>query len=238
MLMLIAEFKICTWMKRNILQISNFDFHVKLSLEITDTLTKGGNFCQPKYFLIFSVPKKILKHNLRHRKNRKKKGHTTAASVNITDIPKSSTSKPNSDMYPKGRPEEPDCDAIYNPSRRKPEYSIHFNGKPEKPDSHMILYIVTSMVRWLSHLSILMLCTIFNYVEIFHHCQWTWRARNPHVKSALSPMSRERSLLFHTCCINLPWFHLKDHPFDSSYPLWQVRGDCETTAILSWIFAV
>nr|XP_022292393.1 protein eva-1 homolog C-like isoform X2 [Crassostrea virginica] len=65
-----------------------------------------GNPCPssiPKYLKVIytCVPKKILKHNLRHRKNRKKKGHTTAASVNITDIPKSSTSKPNSDMYPK-----------------------------------------------------------------------------------------------------------------------------------------
>lgn len=51
---------------------------------------------------MISVPKKILKHNLRHRKNRKKKERTTPASVNNTDIPKISTSKPDSNMYPKG----------------------------------------------------------------------------------------------------------------------------------------
>ncbi|XP_048765915.2 protein eva-1-like isoform X2 [Ostrea edulis] len=72
-----------------------------------------GNPCPsaiPKYLKVIytCVPKNILKHNIRHRKNRKKKGRTTAAIGNNTDtnIPKFTTSKPDSDMYPKDQERE------------------------------------------------------------------------------------------------------------------------------------
>lgn len=83
-----------------------------------------GNPCppaMPKYLRVIytCVPKKILKHNLRHRKNRKKKEKTTPASVNNTDIPKISTSKPDSNMYPKDQ------------EREKEDITISSNGNKD-----------------------------------------------------------------------------------------------------------
>ncbi|XP_062619660.1 protein eva-1 homolog C-like isoform X1 [Saccostrea cucullata] len=76
-----------------------------------------GNPCPPeipKYLKVIytCVPKKILKHNIRHRKNRRKKERTTAASMNNTDIniPKVTTSKPDPNMYPKDQERNKDTD--------------------------------------------------------------------------------------------------------------------------------
>lgn len=70
----------------------------QLKLQMATMISMNYDFWK----LFISVPKKILKHNLRHRKNRKKNERTTPASVNNTDIPKINTSKPDSNMYPKG----------------------------------------------------------------------------------------------------------------------------------------